>query len=112
MSGLGFDITDDVRQAGTMVLLRRPSPHGMHFDLPVMAMVRAYQPAELVGGIEQGDRRVVISNAEIAARQWPGPPRRGDEMIISDRTVTLRVDATTVRIGDFIVKHVMQVRGA
>jgi hypothetical protein len=33
-------------------------------------------------------------------------------MIISDRTVTLRVDATTVRIGDFIVKHVMQVRGA
>ena len=112
MSGFGFDISDDIRQNGTMVLLRRPSPQGLHFDLPVMAMVRAYQPAELVGGIEQGDRRVVISNAEIASRQWPGPPKRGDEIIISDRTTTLRVDATTLRVGGFVVKHVMQVRGS
>ena len=106
-----FDISDDIRQNGTMVLLRRPAPQGLHFDLPCMAMVRAFQPNELVGGIEQGDRRVVISNAEIAGRIWPGPPKQGDQIVIDGRTTTLRAAAETIRVGDFIVKHVMQVRG-
>ncbi len=105
------DVADGIAENGQSIILRRPGPHGTAFDVVLPAMVRAYQPQELVGGIVQGDRRVVISDREITAAQWPGPPRQGDQIIVNGRTATLQANAATILVGDFVVKHIMQVRG-
>lgn len=105
------EVADAIEQNGTAIMLRRPAPQGLHFDVEVAAMVRLFQANELVGGIQQGDRRIVISNRAIAARAWPGPPKQGDQVIISGKTATLLTNAETVMVGDAVVKHVMQVRG-
>ncbi len=105
------DVADGIVQNGQSIVLRRPGPHSTYFDVVLPAMVRAYQPQELVGGITQGDRRVVISDREITAAQWPGPPRQGDQLLINGKTATLQANAATILVGDFVVKHIMQVRG-
>ena len=74
------------------------------------AMVRGYEPVQLVGGIIQGDRQVAISNAEIAHAQWPGPPRNGDRCVIDGRTTTIQA-CDTRRLRNEIVLHLIQVRG-
>jgi hypothetical protein len=43
------------------------------YRVDARAFVRGYQPAELVGGILQGDSKVVLSAAEIEQQGWPGP---------------------------------------
>lgn len=104
-------VADMIDQIGAAVTLRRPTgPSGITFDVPLMAVIRGYAPNELVGGIQQGDRRAIVSNRFILERQWPGPPRRGDQLIVDGRTTTIQaVDSTEV--GDLIVKHELQIRG-
>lgn len=64
------------------------------------------------GNIAQFRRSVIISDAEIAAGSWPGPPRRGDQIIfVSGGTATVQsVDTTTVVSTN--VLHVMNTVGA
>lgn len=100
-----------IHRYGQPVTLRRTTGP-VHYDVDVTAIVNEYMPNELVGGIQQGDRRVVISNREIAERQWPGPPVQGDKVIINGKTTTLQANPDTKRIGDVIVKHDLRVRGA
>jgi len=100
-----------IHRFGQMVTLRRMTG-SIPFDVDCKAVVNEYLPNELVGGIQQGDRRVVISNREIEERQWPGPPVQGDKVIINGKTTTLQANPDTKRIGDVIVKHDLRVRGA
>lgn len=82
----------------TMTLQRLGGP-----SVDVLGYPRNYQPDELTGGIQQGDRRVEILTAEINAAGWPGPPRNGDRLVIDNRTATLQaafpVDVAGRRIG-------------
>lgn len=106
------EVGDMIQRYGRPITLRRLAPNGIRFDVTVTAIVRNYAPTELVGGIAQGDRKVIISNREIERRQWPGPPRDGDQCIIDGKTTTLKAAPATVKIGDDIIKHTLQVRGA
>ena len=71
-------------------------------DVVCQAIVRGYEPVQLIGGITQGDRQVTISNAEIADAQWPGPPRNGDRCVIDGRTTTIQA-CDTRRLRNEIV---------
>lgn len=108
-------IADDeyaaIKENGELITLRRLAPRGIRFDVDCMAKVSAFQPNELVADIKQGDRRVIISNREIAERQWPGPPVSGDQVIIAGRTATLTINPATIRVQGEIIRHTMQVRG-
>ncbi len=104
-------VADMIAQYGEPVTLRRTVQNGIKFDVTVIAVIRGYSPDELVGGIVQGDRMAIISNREIARRQWPGPPRQGDQLIIRGKTATLQSAAATIVVGDTVVKHTMQIRG-
>jgi len=95
---------------GESVVLRRPTGKGLHIDVDCVARVDQFQPHELIGGVIQGDRNVILANLEIEVRQWPGPPRRGDQLIIGGRTTTVQ-GVDTISIGDRIVRHNIQVRG-
>ena len=74
------------------------------------AIVRGYEPVQLVGGISQGDRQVTICNREIARAQWPAPPRANDRCVIDGRTTTIQA-CDTRKLHDDIVLHLIQVRG-
>ena len=107
----GSETADAIEEAGELITLRRLAPKGIRFDVQCMAMVRQFRRDQLIGDIAQGDRRIIISNREIEARQWPGPPIAGDQVIIAGRTATLTINPVTIRVGTEIVRHVMQVRG-
>jgi hypothetical protein len=95
-------------EAGEPVLLRRIATPPV--AVQCAARVDDFAPHEIAGAVQQGDRRVIICNAEIAAAGWPGPPRRGDQLIIDGRTTTIQ-GCATLRIGSEVVRHTLQVRG-
>jgi hypothetical protein len=56
--------------------------------------------ASSMGAIEQGDRTVILSGADLAAENFPLPVIRGDQVILPDNAEilnVLRVDAYTRR---------------
>lgn len=95
---------------GEPVLLRRPGGNATFIDVTCAARVDQFQPHEITGGIVQGDRRVTLSNREIEATAWPGPPRRGDQIVIGGRTTTVQ-GVDTVLVGSAVIRHNIQVRG-
>ncbi len=99
-----------IDRVGKPATLRRVAGPGRFVSVTLKAVWRGYQPQELAGGIVQGDREVRIGNAEIAARKWPGPPRRGDQMILEGRTFTVMA-ADSPNIGETTAMHILQVRG-
>ena len=60
-------IQSAIERRGQSLLLRRVTglPQ-VPVDVKVKGMVRGYHAQELIGGIIQGDREVIISNKEIA----------------------------------------------
>jgi hypothetical protein len=111
MSDTASRIEDVLRRKGRAFQLRRRIGTSNTFnDVSVLGLAVGYAPEELVGGITQGDKRAILSNAEIAAAGWPGPPRRGDILVIDGQPYT--VQAPDPRwIGAGYVGHVLQVRG-
>jgi hypothetical protein len=104
------DVID--RQGQTITLRRLTGTQQIPFDVTVKAVARGYKPTDLIAGsgIVQGDRMVTISSREIDARQWPGPPRRNDKVIIDG--FTINVEAVESRqLGEDLAMYVMQVRG-
>jgi hypothetical protein len=105
-------IARKIQRSGADATLRRISPaRGIYYDVTVRAFVRDYQPEELSGGILQGDRHAVISDVEITARRWPGPPRKGDQLIMDGRTTTVQ-GCETRTVGNAVAMHVLQLRGS
>ena len=66
---------------------------------------------KLAGMAAQSIRRIIISNAEIAAAGWPGPPKNGDLVIIDSRPYRLIDDANTQVRDDVVVAHFLTVKG-
>ena len=68
-----------LRRAGRLMeLKRRVGTTSAFTACQVYGKDRGYQPAELAGGVVQGDRKIRIAQADIAAAGWPGPPKKGD----------------------------------
>ena len=123
-------------QHATAMLLRQISKHGEKVDLirltgtqltpltvTCRAFVRAYRPEELVGGIIQGDSRVILSPQEIEANGWPGPnssatptgqdrrvPRKGDRIVIAGKVRNIE-SGTPVYLAGQLVRIEVQARG-
>lgn len=111
LSSYASGIADDIQREGRQVLLRRLSGSELFFDVVVYSYGRNYTINEIVGGITQGDRMERISQREIDATQWPGPIRRGDQLVIEGRTCQV-VASETVVVGGETVEYVIQARGA
>jgi len=98
------------RRGRFMSLRRRVGTTATFTEVAVRGVARGYRPEELVGSIAQGDREVIISNAEIEAAGWPGPPRRGDIIVIDGVTTTVQAPDTRRLLAE-TVGHILQVRG-
>jgi hypothetical protein len=106
-----------VLRHGQPVILRRLAGTGASqtaTDVACIAVVAWVGSADLVpgAGLMQGDRRVTITNHEIAEAAWPGPPRKGDRVVIAGAVTTVVAPVETRRHAGQVDRHVMIVRGA
>lgn len=65
----------------------------------------------LVGAMTQKTLYIIISNQEIAAQGWPGPPRKGDFVLIGNGEFVLQDDADTRTDQGAVLAHFLIVRG-
>jgi hypothetical protein len=112
-------LADALEQAGDYIRLRRMTGRGLYIEVRCAARITSWTPElyRLIaasGGIAQGDQVCIMSNREIARRRWPGPPRRGDVVIIeeSPRNRTAVVQACDPSDLDGVTcRHDMVIRG-
>jgi hypothetical protein len=69
------------------------------------AFVRDYRSDELVGAIEQGDRKVILSATGVT-----GLPKANDRVVVAGRTFNVQA-VETVRLAGTVVRHNLRVRG-
>ena len=110
MTGLADVTRRLVARDGQAITLRRIATGQAPVDLSCTAVVRDYRPHELVGSLDQGDRQVIITNDEIVAAAWPGPPRRNDRVVMDAGVFTVQA-VNTAQLGATIIRHTMTVRG-
>jgi hypothetical protein len=107
---------DIIARHGETMTLRRPT-HGEETEWTDVAVKgKRHAPpggvgAELVGAMTQKALRVKITNREIAAAPWPGPPRKGDYLIIAGKEYTLVDDADTRTDRGAVLMHLLTVEG-
>lgn len=110
MSLTPAEIAAEIAREGQTVILRRVVTGTAPVAVTCKAMVRGYRGNELVQGMVQGDRRVVIAAATLVAAGWPVPPKKGDQVEVAGRRLTVQeVDAVFLR--DDPAKYVMQAKG-
>lgn len=101
-----------IQHYGQDVTLRRVTgtTSQTYTDVAVRAFVRKFAANELVGGITQGDRLAIIANIEIATASWPGPPRKGDQIIAGGKVSTVQA-VEPVRVEGVVIRHNLTIRG-
>lgn len=93
------------KQGRTMMLRRLASG-----DVVIKAVMRSFTPREIAGDIAQGDREVKLSNKEIRAMNWPGPPAPGDQVLVDGLTLTVE-NVDSGFLGEDVAIHTLTVRG-
>ena len=104
---------------GEDVVLQKLAAGAVSASVTARAVVRGYDPEELVAGITQQDSHVIISPTEINTAGWPGGadgpedervPVKGDRVSIAGRVRSIEA-ATGIRMAGTLVRIEMQVRG-
>jgi hypothetical protein len=104
-------VADAVEQVGKPCSLRRLTGSNHYFEVIVRAVVRGYHPDDMVEGIAAGDMQAILGNNEIAAAQWPGPPRKGDQLSVDGRTWTIQGN-NNADVHGLMAMHRLQIRGS
>lgn len=80
----------------------------------VRARVTDYRPAELIGAIQQGDRRIIVLAEDVVAAGFPLPFKTagGDQAIVRGRPTSIKaVDDTTRSDRGVTIAYELTVRG-
>lgn len=108
---------------GETVTVRRYSGRGaaraVSAEAEALARVTGYEPKDIVGAVQQGDRRVILLNDPAAvvpsgkvALSTMLPLTSDDSLVIRGAEVAVQgVDDSTRRIGSVLVALELQVRG-
>lgn len=105
-----------IAENGEWILIRRYTGLGNNrprFDWPVRARVTAYSAEELVGSIQQGDRKIIVLVEDLIAAQMALP------ILLSDKAVVrggvdlgiIAVDDNTRRVGTTFIAYELVARG-
>ena len=104
------DIAAEIAREGQTVTIRRIATGVAPVAATCKAMVRGYRPEELVQGVVQGDRRVVIAAATLQSLGWPIPPRKGDSVEASGKRLAVQA-VEEIAVRDEPGKYIIQARG-
>jgi hypothetical protein len=104
-----------IRQHGEPVLFRRYTGSGANrpmFNAELHAVVTGYQPQELIGGLVQGDRKVILLAEDVNKAQIGLPITTGDKLVVRGRELAIgMVDDSTHRDGTELVAFELKVTG-
>jgi hypothetical protein len=102
-------------RVGETVLIRRYSGSGSSrtaTDVSVRARVVSYDPKELVGGIQQGDAKVIALAEDLDGSAITLPLVKSDKCVVRGRELNIQgSDDNTRRIQGVLVAYELQVRG-
>jgi hypothetical protein len=104
-----------LEQTGETVTLRRVNSSGPPTDVPVLARVAGFSPQELVGGVNVGDRKIIILAEDVETSGFPVPIKAGgtDKIMVRGKSLTiLDVDDSTRRIAGTLVAYEIRASGA
>jgi hypothetical protein len=103
-----------IHKDGETVTLRRVVPNATPIERQVKARVMGYAPEELIGGINQGDRKVFILAEDVEEVGFPVPLRTGggDQIVVRNRAMTIQViDDNTHRIRGVLIAYEIRISG-
>jgi hypothetical protein len=96
---------------GETVTLQRVSPA---MSVSVRGRVVGFAPEELVGGISQGSRKVILLAEDVEASGFSAPlkARSTDRIVASGKTLMIEnVDTDTARIGGILIAYLITATG-
>jgi hypothetical protein len=102
-----------IHRDGEMITLRRVTPQGTT-NYQVKARVLGYQPDELIGGINQGDRKIYILAEDVEKAGFPAPFKigGGDTVVVRGRAMNIGVvDDNTHRIAGVLIAYQIKATG-
>jgi hypothetical protein len=78
----------------------------------VRARVTGYQENELVGGIQQGDRKVIMLSEDLVTAGFSMPVTANDKLMLRGKQISIvSVDDSTRRIQGVLIAYEIQARG-
>lgn len=100
---------------GEPILIRRYTGVGTsrpRFDTEVRARVTGYTSDELVGGIVQGDRKIILLVQDLIDRQFALPIVASDKVVVRGKEMAIiSPDDSTRRIENVLVAYELTARG-
>ena len=101
--------------AGEQIVIRRyagTGPNRPKLEEPARARVTDFEAAELVGGIQQGDRKLIVLAEDLETAQFPLPLVKGDKAVVRGKEMNIEAaDDSTRRVGGVLVAYEIQARG-
>lgn len=104
------EIAAEIAREGQTVTLRRVVTGVAPVVATCKAMVRGYRPGELVQGMVQGDRRIVVAATALSDAGWPVPPKKGDQVEAAGKRLAVEA-VESIYVRDEPAKYVIQARG-
>lgn len=95
-----------LRQHGEPIVIRRDG-----VSATALGKVNGYSPDELVGGVNQGDQKVILLAEDLELEGFPVPPASGDEVDHLGRTLYVMFEPTQRRVGTTTIAYDLVVRG-
>lgn len=104
------------RVLDSTVTVRRYSGTGLsrtHVDADAAAQVTGYAPHEVMGGILQGDRRVILYADDLVGGSVSQPILITDKILVRGKELAIMaVDDSSRRVNDALIAYQLQVRGS
>ena len=111
--------TDGIRAAYARLLqehfaIRRYTGSGTNrpfMDYPVRGSVSGYAPHELIGTVQQGDQKVIISYDDLIAAQLALPVTASDKVIVNGRELAIITPKPRCALDGTNIAYELQARG-
>ncbi len=114
-AGLKFQYRRALARRGEVLQFRRftgTGPNRPQFQTEIRGRVTGYVPRDLVGGIQQGDRKVLVLVEDVLAKQIAMPITTSDAIVVRGKQCTITsVDDSTHRDGPELIALELSVRG-
>lgn len=102
-------------EVGEIITIRRftgSGPNRPKFEVQVRARVTGYQPNELIGGIQQGDRKAIVLHDDLVGCGLALPLTNSDYAVVKGRQHAIRVpDDATRRVAGQPIAYELQIIG-
>lgn len=114
-AGFSARLKAALARRGEILKIRRYSGSGSSrtfIDVDARARVVGYEPEEIVGTIEQGDRKLIALAEDLASGAFAAGIRKDDKAVVRGKELNIEaVDDNTRRVAGVLIAYELQVRG-